>query len=513
MPISRRLFTAACFGSAILAVTPTLAVPSEKKDTSQENSPKCPNILYVLCDQLRAHSVGYMGVEPVQTPNLDAFEKESVNLHQAVSNYPVCVPYRTIMMSGKYPLKNKVYVNCFWDGREMPDSLVWWPEILKDNGYTTGYLGKWHISMHPRRYNGKRVTGSWLPQEKLHGFEWIHCHSGNNHVHPMYTDSRWPSDKAIRPEQWSPEYETDRAIEYLENKDGNCRDSSKPFMLVVSWNPPHSPYNRTYPERYWKPYENMNVEELCRKAPNVPPATDRWGRMYRKDIRHYYAAITGIDNQFGRLMRCLEKQGLKDNTLVIFTADHGNCLGRHRQISKNNIYEESMRVPLLMRLPGIIRPRKDSLLFSTVDMYPTLLDFAGLKQAIPSDLDGTNLADAIRDGKGARPKFQPYYQTEASCRETKLPNYGRRGIRTLRYVLNLDYLPSKGGFHNIMLFDLKKDPFELNNLATERPELIKQLIEKHLRPWLEKTSDPWLKLLSIPDILNAAAKNPVLVCD
>lgn len=449
-----------------------------------------PNLLYVFADELRAQALGYMGLEPVRTPRLDAFERECANLTQAVSNYPVCVPYRTILMSGRYPFGNGVYVNCFWDGRQMPESLVWWSDVLRRNGYATAYLGKWHISLPDRRHQGRKVAGTWLPPERRHGFDFLYCHDGNQHLRGKYVCGDWPCDRVERVEQWTPEHETDVALRWLENKDGALRDPSKPFALVVSWNPPHSPYH-LHPERLMAHYKDVDVEALCAKTPNVPPKGTRWGDYYRKNILHYYAAITGIDEQFGRLLDGLRRLGLERDTVVVFTSDHGNCLGRHGEISKNNPYEESLRVPLLFRWPGRIPARRDGLLFSVADMYPTLLGLVGLRGAAPEGLDGNDLSGVLLGEPGPRPAFQPYYGIERSVRASGTPNYDRRGVRTERYTLVLR-CGKDGALEETLLYDHVDDPYEQNNLAQARPDLVCELAELYLRPWLERTKDPWL---------------------
>lgn len=450
---------------------------------------KPPNLLYVFADELRAQSLGYMGLEPVRTPRLDAFERECANLTQAISNYPVCVPHRTILMSGRYPFGNGVYVNCFWDGRQMPESLVWWPEVLQRNGYATAYLGKWHISVPDKAYEGRKVAGSWFQPGRRHGFDLLYCHDGNNHLKASYVCSAWPCDRKEPGGKWSPEHETDEAIRWLENADGAWRDPSKPFALVVSWNPPHSPYH-LHPARHMKPYEGMDVEALCAQSPNVPPKGTRWGNYYRKNILHYYAAITGIDEQFGRLLDTLKRLGLERDTLVVFTSDHGNCLGRHGEISKNNHYEESLRVPLLFRWPGHIPARRDELLFSTADMYPTLLGLMGLADQAPAGLDGADLSATVCGAAGPRPAFQPYYGLEASVRKLDDPRYDRRGVRTAQYTLMMRYA-NDGTLAETVLYDHKADPFEQTNLADKRPDVVRCLTEDYLRPWLRRTRDTW----------------------
>jgi arylsulfatase A-like enzyme len=192
-----------------------------------------------------------------------------------------------------------------------------------------------------------------------------------------------------------------------------------------------------------------------------------------------------VDDQFGRILDALAEAGLEEDTIVVFTSDHGNCLGSHEQVSKNVHYEESMRVPFLIRWTGTIRPRRDDLLLSTPDIYPTLLDLMGLPEEIPPEVEGTNRASILLEGEGPRPTSQLYLWIPYGE-----PALGRRGVRTHRYTLSVEK-SAEGDFHHV-LHDNVQDPYQLTNLADERPELVTELMEEELIPWLKRTGDPWL---------------------
>jgi N-acetylglucosamine-6-sulfatase len=192
-----------------------------------------------------------------------------------------------------------------------------------------------------------------------------------------------------------------------------------------------------------------------------------------------------VDEQFGRIVRALEEEGLTEDTIVLFTSDHGNCLGTHGQVSKNNHYEESMRVPFLIRWPGKIGPRRDDLLLSTPDILPTLLDLMGFAEAVPDGVEGTSYASIFLGGEGRRPTSQLYIRVPAGR-----PAAGRRGVRTHRYTLMI----SKGarGKKETVLYDNIEDPYQLKNIAGKSFDVVARLIEEELTPWLMKTKDPWL---------------------
>jgi len=191
-----------------------------------------------------------------------------------------------------------------------------------------------------------------------------------------------------------------------------------------------------------------------------------------------------VDEQFGRILAALDEQGLADDTIVVFTSDHGNCLGTHDEISKNNHYEESMRVPLLVRWPGKIRSRQDDLLISYPDIPATMLDLMGFADDIPAGVEGTSHAPLFLSDGGQRPTSQLYIWVPSGQ-----PAWGRRGVRTHRYTLMISKMP--GEPTETVLHDNLADPFQTENIADQNPDLVARLVREELNPWLEKTGDPW----------------------
>ncbi len=453
-----------------------------------------PNLVFVFPDEMRAQTLGFLGEEKVKTPVLDRFEKESVYFSNAVSNYPVCSPTRAMLFSGLYPLKNKVIGNCTSEsakfGCELPSDARCWSDVLKEKGYSLGYIGKWHLdSPHepyiPTSNNlGDPKWNEWTPPSRRHGFSYWHGYGTyDQHLRPMYWDTDAPRDSFKYYDEWGPEHEANRAIDFIRNKGGKFRESGKPFALVVSMNPPHMGYSLV-PQRYKDIYKDVPVESLINK-PSIEPAGTKWGDHYRKNIKDYYSAITGVDEQFGRILKALQDAGLDDNTIVVFTSDHGDCMGIHNEITKNNPYEESMRVPLLIRFPGKIKPHTDDILLSTTDIYPTLLGLMGYASAIPKTVDGENLAGYLTTGKGSKPGSQWYMRiSDANA------SLGLRGVRTERYTFVIDQ--QKENQRSVLLFDREKDPYQMKNLAGQNPVLEKELTLK-LREWLEKYQDPWIR--------------------
>lgn len=454
---------------------------------------KRPNLLFVFPDQMRGQAIGLLNEDPVITPNLDKFAAESLVLPQAVVNYPICSPYRAMLMTGKYPHSNNVLINCNSDSAPFDCQLRQddrcWSDILKEKDYSLGYIGKWHLDAPYKPYvkcannRGKVAWNEWCPPDRRHGFDfWYAYGTYDYHFKPMYWRADAGRDEHHFVDQWGPEHEADLAIKYIKNEDGGYRDPNKPFALVVSMNPPHMPYNLV-PKKYVDMYSDKTTEGLCSRL-NIPPADARWGKYYRKHIKNYLAMVSGIDDQFARILAALKQAGLEDDTIVVFTSDHGNCLGIHNEISKHNHYEESMRVPFMIRWPNRIAPRKDPLLISTPDLYPTLLDMMGLEADIPKDVEGTSHAKLFLTGKGHRPDSQLYMRVPLGK-----PALGQRGLRTSRYTLVMTKRRDRPV--TTILHDNQKDPYQLKNVAESSPSIVRELTEK-LEKQLRKNNDPWL---------------------
>ena len=476
---------------AVLCLVAFLA--SSLTANGEEKFAQRPNLVFVFADQMRGSAMGFLGDEPVLTPNLDRLADQAVVFTEAASNYPVCSPYRAMLMTGQYPHRNGVVSNCLNRtapyGVELRKESRCWSDVLSDNGYSLGYIGKWHLEAPYEPYidcannRGKTKWNEWTPPDRRHGFSyWYGYNTYDFHMRPLYWATDAGREEFHYVDQWGPEHEADLAIEFLQNKDGNRRDPQEPFAMVVSMNPPHTPYH-LHPDKYLEPYAKMTDEKLCRR-PNIPPADTRMGKLYRDQIRHYYAMITGVDEQVGRILHALDEAGMADNTLFVFTADHGNCLGIHNHKTKNVPEEESMRIPLLVRFPGKLKPHRDDLLISVPDMYPTMLGLMGLRSEIPAAVDGTNYASLLVTGEGERPTSQMYINIPAEAQSK-----GRRGVRTDRYTLIIDRMPNQE--ERVLLYDRKTDPYQLENLADKQPELVKKLTRDELEPWLKRTRDPW----------------------
>lgn len=449
--IGRRQFLAAVTGAA--AVLP--GVYSADAMAVQDGTPKKPNLLYVFADQWRAQATGYAGDPNVHTPHLNALAGESVNFTNAVSCCPVCSPYRASLLSGCYPLTHGVFLNDVCLGTERPSIA----EVLRDSGYDTAYIGKWHLDGHGR--------SSYIPPERRHGFaywkvlECTHDYNASHYYQNNDTEQRtWQGYDALA--------QTEDAKRYLRE-----RQSGKPFALFMSWGPPHNPY-ATAPEEYRRLYD---TRELKLRA-NVPESAQAAART---DLAGYYAHCSALDACLGQLLKTLTDLGVADDTIIVFTSDHGDMLGSHGEQRKQRPWDESIRVPFLLRCPPRLHAPARSIdaPIDTPDIMPTLLGLCGV--AIPPGIEGRDLQDVVT---GAPPPEDDaaLFACYAPFGEWTRAHGGReyRGVRTSRFTYVRDL---KGPW---LLFDNQDDPFQMNNLcgradAAETQSRLDATLQRRLR--------------------------------
>jgi arylsulfatase A-like enzyme len=283
---------------------------------SKKQGSNAPNLLFVFADQYRKQAVGFMNEDPVLTPNLDRLAGEGLAFTNAVSTCPICSPFRAMLMTGRFPMSTGITSNCMpGTDLQMDENETCIGDILKTSGYWTGYIGKWHLeipSLNRAEFPADSATDAWdgwtPPGRRRHGFDFWYAYNCNGkHFDPNYWKD---SPKRIDLDQWSVAHETDMAIEFIRQRPVN-----QPFALFMSWNPPHNPY--VAPHRYMEMYEGRDLPD----RPNVEP-----DERYRQRFRSYLAAVNSCDDHFGRLISFLEQEGLSENTIVVFTSDHGEMM-------------------------------------------------------------------------------------------------------------------------------------------------------------------------------------------
>ena len=460
---------------------------------------KKPNLLVVFADQWRNTARGLHNPQ-IATPNMDRFAEEAFSTDQAVSGCPLCSPYRSELLTGRRAVHTGVFGNCMtgYDMCLSPEELCI-SQVLKESGYRTGYIGKWHLDSPELNSGSQPLSGAegWdaytPPGKKRHGFEYWHAYNAwNDHLHMHY----WEEDsEKIFTNLWSPVHETDKALEFMESR------KKEPFALFLSWNPPHPPFEKI-PEKYYDLYRDLEPDY----SPNVEGdrfdnQTGEPGVKSRKEldeaIRCYYAAVTGLDEQFGRIITWLKENELYDQTIVLLTADHGEHLGAHGYVGKHTWYEESINVPFMLSYPEKIPVGRNDISMETVDIFPTLLGLMDI--TIPPSVEGRCLADWLICGK--RPENEAVYSSAYISRDNFLEAYREKGldpkrsgwrcIRTpeYKYTIEKGYLPED--VPRYLLFNRKADPYEINPLISNSPWEHSLMAQMHRRliKHLEETGD------------------------
>ncbi|MCF7567070.1 sulfatase [Sabulilitoribacter arenilitoris] len=473
---------------------------SKQKKTERENP---PNLVIFFPDQWRAHAMGFMNQDPVITPNLDKLASEGIVFTNAVANYPVCSPMRAMLMTGKYPFENGVINNCmeyegqpiYQENMELKQEEICWSDILKQKGYNLGYIGKWHLSKPKKPYidclNNNDKEGNkwneWTPPNNRHGFDyWYAYNTYDYHMNPLYWSTDAKRNEFHYVDRWSPIEEADKAIKYLENKDNNYRDSSKPFALVVAMNPPHDDGvgdYKAYPKKYQKYYKDKTYTELANR-PNAKLKNGEWSDWVTGHMKDYFTMVTGVDDQIGKILETLKQQKLDKNTIVLVVSDHGELMGSHNKRGKDLPYEEAMRIPLIIKYPEKLSPRKEDLMLSIPDIYPTLMGLMGFENDIPQAVSGTNFTNYLFKGEGEIPQSQLYIWVGERT------NTGLRGVRTKRYTFVVNNNPPIHIPDSLLLFDNHKDPYQMKNIAYQNPKLVDSL-KTVLSDWLIRTNDPY----------------------
>ena len=416
-----------------------------------------PNLIFVFGDQHRQCDVGCAGNPQVQTPAMDKLAQEGMFFPNTFTNVPICVPARGCLMTGKYPLNHKAVSNDL----PLPLTETGIAEVFREADYATGYIGKWHLGGMPR--------DKFITPEMRFGFDhWVGWNCHHDYFNAPYHDS---DGNQMQIDGYEPEFQTDKAIEY-------CREhADEPFCLYMSWGPPHNPYEHV-PERY----KAMYPPEEIQLRPNAVDTPET-----RKDLSGYYAHITALDENLGRLMTALDEIGIADDTILVYTSDHGDMLGSHGHVRKERPWDESSRIPFMIRWPRRIPAgvTRDTLL-SLVDFMPSMLSLCDLP--IPEGVEGIDLSEAMLGGTIDEPQS---VLLEVPLHGSEGFNFGIRewrGVRTHRYTYARHY--DGTGW---LLYDNDNDPYQMNNLIdNEDSQNLRAELEAELQRWLTRVNDPCL---------------------
>jgi len=417
---------------------------------------KRPNILYIMADDHAAHAISAYGSKINKTPNLDRLAKEGMRFNRCLVTNSICTPSRAAILTGKYAHINGVPVFNRFDGSQ--PTLA---KYLQAAGYHTGMIGKWHLGSDPTGFDYWNI----LPGQGRYFNPFLITPEGRKEHTGYVTDVI-----------------TDLSLEFIKN-----RPADKPFFLMCHHKAPHRPWQPD--EKHAKQWENVQVPEpetfdddyatrsdaareatmrvdrdltpadLKKQPPPGLSATELKKWKYQRYMRDYLACVASIDDNVGRLLEHLEKSGLAANTIVIYTSDQGFFLGDHDWFDKRFMYEESLKMPFLVRWPGQVKPGMvtDGMILN-VDFAPTLLAAAGLK--VPEDIQGRSFLPLLHGETPSDWRTSMYYRYYHYPMHHRVqPHYG---VCTATHKLIF--------FNKINqweLYDLQKDPHELRNLYAE----------------------------------------------
>lgn len=473
-----------------------MLMPELMKAMGKFGKEERPNLLFIFADQMRKSSMSFLKEDPVNTPNLDFLAKKGVHFSRAVANHPLCSPYRAMLLTGKYPLKNGVIANCHsrrtTHNNFLKKDEVCFSDVLVRNGYNAGYVGKWHLDGPKPTKKGERVIwDAWCPKDRRHGFSfWYAYGTHGRHMNPYYWKTDAKENEKTHVNQWSPEHEAEVIMDYLDNKN-SVRETGKPFAMFWSINPPHTPFNEV-PEKYKEYYKGKTHKDVLNR-PNVSFEDNKDMKVGDHGVERkihmapdYFAMVNGVDEQIGRVIKKLKDMGEYENTVIVFSADHGEMLGSHGLMHKNIWFRESYEIPLIVHWPKVIKPKTDDMLISVPDYMPTILSLMGMKKDIPSDLEGKDYSRALKGKRVDKPDCQLYFGSEPSA-----PWTGKRGIRTDRYTFAV-VKDKKTAEKTYYLYDDKEDYYQMKNIWGNDPKLDKKMMKK-LTNLLKDMNDPWIE--------------------
>lgn len=434
---------------------------------SGEDPVSKPNLVFILADQWRAQDLGYTGNSQVITPNIDRLAAESVNMVTAVSTTPVCAPMRASLLTGQHVLTHGL----FYNDKPLMTEVQTLAEVYQSHGYETGYIGKWHINGGPEHLSMREVRDQPVPKERRRGFEYWRVYECTHN----YNESSY-FDEENRRHQWEGYdafAQTDAAIDFINEK------KDRPFVLFLSWGPPHAPY-QTAPEKYRKMYENVEIELRA----NVP---DSLADKAKEAIRGYYAHMTALDDAMEKLQNTLKETGQEENTIFVFTSDHGDMLHSQGMVKKQKPWDESIRVPFLIKYPDRLgkKGREIRTPIGTPDIMPTLLSLSNLP--IPATVEGTDFTKVLEEETMG--DTTTLIMCPVPFHQWNFLHGGRefRGLRSIRYTYARDL---NGPW---LLYDNLNDPFQMENLV-DLPEfaIIQNQLDQMLDQKLAKINDGFL---------------------
>ena len=406
-------------------------------------SERPPNVLVILPDQLGARWAPAYGNSVVHAPRLDQFARQSVIFDRAITTSPICTPYRGCLLSGRYPSQTGVRQN----GQAYPREIPSLADRLNDAGYATHWIGKWHLGGSPQC--NRRVE----PDQRA-GFQ--HFIGWESHHVDHYAGLIWHGDETDAREM--PGHETDALTDIALDQLRVAAAGDQPFFMLVSYQAPHPPCNP--PGAFRALYAGSDL------LPEPNADQDAWYRMphWKADYdvnefrERYFGEISHLDAAFGRLLDALDSLAISGETLVMFTSDHGEMAGAHGSFGKGVMYEEALHVPLIIRPPGQNAAGGSSTPVATIDLLPTLLDYAGAT------------SDAADEGISLRRWIEG---AEDDAERVVISEFKDYCALDGRWKL----ITAGRSLEAAALYDIANDPFELDNRVACRSaaEIVERL--------------------------------------
>ncbi|MCK4872930.1 MAG: sulfatase-like hydrolase/transferase [Phycisphaerales bacterium] len=455
-------------------------------------SSKHPNFLILFTDDQRFDTIRALGNSEIHTPNMDRLVRRGVTFRNTyvmgAHHGAVCMPSRAMLLTGRHYFNLPRSVKKTWDvpaAEQGSCGFPTFPELLWKAGYDTFGTGKWHNS---RQLFARGFT---------HGGNIFFGGMANHLKTPVYDfdpTGEYPEKEKRVGEKFSSELFSDAAIDFLERHSGD-----NPFLMYVSYTAPHDPrmapaeFAAMYPPEKIKlppnimPEHPFPIGDLRVRDEKLAPFP-RTPEVVREHIAAYYAMITHLDAQIGRVLEALQASGEADNTVIIFTSDNGLAVGQHGLLGKQNIYEHSSHVPLVMCGPGIPQGRRSDALCYLHDVCPTICDLAGLP--IPASVQTHSLRPLLTDARAkVRDSIFLAYSTDAHRKVEGVlqPRGVLRGVRSGPWkLIRSEY----DGHRETLLFNLREDPWEMRNLAHDHTQTDRVArMTRLLHEWSKRSGD------------------------
>ncbi|WP_075590961.1 sulfatase-like hydrolase/transferase [Labilibacter marinus] len=481
------------YGLLLLSTIMIFSCTNIKKGEAKQEEK--PNVIIIFPDQYRQFSLGFWSQgdnakyihgkpDPVNTPALDKLANDGVVFSRAMSNFPLCSPYRGMLLSGQYPTKNGLTANCRKDrevGIKVDGKAI--ANVFTQGGYETAYFGKCHwqktVPMFDEKgtYHGTTEApgGHYINRYDTYvppggprlGYKYFFQTLRDTHKDPLcYSNDPkaiegFKEGELYQPKRFSAEFESEALLNYLDNTHGQ-RDMDKPFFVTWSLNPPHNPWDEESTDmKFFPQYTNqgnIEIDDLLLRG-NADKEVGEYAP-------YYFANVSAVDYYIGLVLDKLEKMGVADNTIIVFSSDHGEMLGSHGHKGKPYPESEAFNIPFILKWGKELNHRVEDLILSVPDVMPTLLALVGLEDIIPATVQGTNFASIIKDPESnitQRPNAVLYF------------DYNQRGLYLGDYTFVVK--TSNGvDFKEAFYYDNVKDPYQLHKIKGDQMNL--ELVEE-----------------------------------